>query len=234
MTLSAVLLALLVATGGAFTWGRERHTRSFREHLPDRIPQLIWAGLFFLAIYAWPIYYIYVNYLVTLGSDDTRHPPLWVWLCLILAVFMPGGIGWLYGLVGKKGLQINGLTLLKGQPTDSPEWDNSSPTSFDYITGQLNDQILYVLCSRDNQPYVIIGRLRHASATPYGPDLYLGSVFFCDREEAWISFIASGDPLRTTESGCWVPGNSIVFVQVYPGHNADSKDADDPEQAQGE
>ena len=137
--------------------GYERHVPGFSKHDPDRLVWLAFAAALFMAVFAWPVYEEY-DYMRPLGTDGHRHPPLWGWAGLPVAVVLPWAAGDLSGRARRRWLANRPESL----PRDRPD----SPTGFDYVMskslrGQSSATTLWLQLKGDEgRQYVVVGRLK--------------------------------------------------------------------------
>lgn len=221
MSVGALLLALLVATGAGFKLGYERHVPGFSKHDPDRLVWLAFAAALFMAVFAWPVYEAY-DYMRPLGTDGHRHPPLWGWAGLPVAVVLPWAAGDLSGRARRRWLANRPESQRRGRP--------DSPTGFDYVMskslrGQSSATTLWLQLKGDEgRHYVVVGRLKHASFIPHQQDVYLEPVYFHGTEARFSQLEArrSGEAWEPLEVGVLVRFDDVLAARVLL--NAEKED----------
>lgn len=211
MSVGALLLALLVATGAGFKLGYERHVPGFSKHDPDRLVWLAFAAALFMAVFAWPVYEAY-DYMRPLETDEHRHPPLWGWAGLPVAVVLPWAAGDLSGRARRR--------WLANRPEPLPRGRLRSPTSFDYVLneplrGQSSATTLCLQLKGDEgRQYVVVGCLKHASSIPHRKDVYLEPVYFHGTEAQLLEARHRGDEWGTWDEGALVNFDDVLTARV--------------------
>ena len=229
MTLQVILWGVAVAAGAGFVWARERHMPSYDEQSPDRRMRLALPGVIWLGIFFWPIHLVYTNYFSTFGSNNPRHPPVWVWVLCSVAPAVPWLVGNLYGWTRKQmrlrerrqlGRHIQRQTRIK-----DPIPPRSYPSGFDYvmerITGELgtdNPPMVSIIFTypNDSKPYVVVGQIGYAPYTPGVRDIYLDFVYFFDTYEEWIWFENQNQNYKLLEYGFLISYTNVMYMQIIP------------------
>lgn len=219
MSVGALLLALLVATGAGFKLGYERHVPGFGKHDPDRLVWLAFAAALFMAVFAWPVYEAY-DYMRPLETDEHRHPPLWGWAGLPVAVVLPWAAGDLSGRARRRRLANRSESLPRGRP--------DSPTSFNYVmneplSGQSSATTLWLQLKGDEgRQYVVVGHPKHASFIHHQQDVYLEPVYFHGTEARLLEARRSGEAWKPLEVGVLVRFDNVLAARVLS--NAEKED----------
>lgn len=211
MSVGALLLALLVATGAGFKLGYERHVPGFGKHDPDRLVWLAFAAALFMAVFAWPVYEAY-DYMRPLGTGEHRHPPLWGWAGLPVAVVLPWAAGDLSGRARCRWLANRSESRRRGRL--------DSPTSFNYVMneplrGQSSATTLWLQLKGDEgRQYVVVGCPQHASSISHPQDIYLEPVYFHGTEAQLLEARERGVTWEPLEVGVLVRFDEVLVARV--------------------
>ena len=117
-TVTVFVVALL--PGAFFVWSFERNAGRYGIGLRDRAFRLVGTSAAFIALAAYPLYWLYSNYWTAFAS---REPlPLWLLVVPIAYVAVPSSLGWLVGVGLHNGAQwAQSLAGLKRAPR---AWDH--------------------------------------------------------------------------------------------------------------
>lgn len=222
MEWTAGLIIILVSIGGAgFVWTFERHVPSFRHNLPDRVHKLVYSSLIFAGIYAWPTFFVYTNYIRT-----EAYPPAAVWIGIIGAIILPPILGEIIGVYWDR-IKLWWDAVLKRLFQYDSERRPSIPTAFDYVVRSLvnGKGVRPLVMARftdttGKTPYIVIGHLCHASATPYPQDMYLNPIYFHGSEGI---FPGPGTFLFKQDGGCLIEYRNVTYTRILLPIQIDSQ-----------
>ena len=207
------LLTIVVSTGGAgFLWAFERHVPSFRQHLPDRVHKLIYTSLIFAVVYAGPTYFVYVDYI-----QYADRIPEGVWIVLFVAIIIPPLLGELVGIYWNR-IRSGWEFVLSQLFNYDPEQRPYIPTAFDYVVRRRGVRHLVMIRYTDlatHTSHIIIGYLRHASATPYPQDMYLHPIYFHRPVDEFVDqFLVAGTDLHKQDVGCLINYRNVIYTKI--------------------
>lgn len=212
------LLTILVSTGAGFVWGYERHVRSYTQYMRDRLVRLTFAGAVWLSLYAGPLYLLYIHYFR--ASDvNTLQLPVWIWLCLIVAVALPWTAGEIIGRLKNRHPESASPTI---------------PTGFDYAMRLQTEKSAITLIIHLKNDDVVIGCPEHAAVTPHVLDIYLNPTFFQGTKDEYYDWMKSkhsgsipdqldfelgqmfeaDQPLTPQKSGILVRYEDVTYISV--------------------
>ena len=220
MSWGVIISALVVAAGAGFKWRYEKHITSWDKYDPDRLVRLAFPIAVVLAFTAWPIYEAY-DYMRPLRGES-RHPPVWWWFVLIVAVLVPYLAGELAGRWRSNRLKkLNNPERSEGS-NQSEKVKKEYPTSFDYMmdaSRQGDPPLLYIQTKEiSDQEWVAIGFQFHASVTPYIRDIYLEPVYFHGPKKRLnkdkLRSIMNPESRKPIPGGLLIHTDDVVFIRV--------------------
>ena len=179
-------------------------------------PQVL-GNLTFNICLAWPIYELY-DHIRSLGAGEQRHPPLLAWVSLPVAVALPWMAGDVSGRIRQR--------LPTNRPAPRQRERNRRPTGFDFVMQRHPHEkapLLWIKLKEDTgQPHIIVGRLRHASPTPYPQDVYLEPLYFHGTDEE-LEAARDNKGLNPKSEGILVRYDDILYTRVLR-HDEEGED----------
>jgi hypothetical protein len=136
------VIALAILPGGLYTWYFEREVGAWGAAASDRVVRLIGSSAIFLALYSYPAYVLWTNYLheheVVRGRtlyvnalDHAENLPWYLFLVPVAYVALPMVLGWL-----------SGHAVVRTRQTSNKRWRllatvtagaNPAPRAWDYL-----------------------------------------------------------------------------------------------------
>lgn len=211
MTSGAIATSLLAAAllpGALFQWGFERNAGRYGIGLKDRILRVTGTSALFLAIFAWPLHWLYANYWGQITTKDSL--PRSIYAVPIIYLLVPSFVGWIYG------------SSLKNEKTWARKLagTNRFPTAWDYaLSGRKGG---WIRCQLKSDIWVgglfsdtkerNSNKSSYASGYPEPHELYLYPTVLMDRETGEFKTEQDGQP-SLSSSGLWLHAEEIAILE---------------------
>jgi len=205
------LLAAALLPGALFQWGFERNAGRYGIGLKDRILRVTGTSALFLAMFAWPLHWLYANYWDQIAAGKIL--PRLIYAIPIIYLLIPSIIGWIYGSSLKK--EKAWARKLAGTNRFPTAWDYAlSGRKGGWIRCQLKSGIWVggLFSDLNSGEDVKSHKRSYASGYPEAHELYLYPTVLMDRETGEFKTREDGQPLLGI-GGLLLFGEEIAIVE---------------------